>query len=94
MEFEWDPTKADRNRRKHGVTFREAATVFYDPLEITFADPDRSVEERRYITLGLSSKNRILLVVHCDRDDRIRIVSARIAKRREVKGYEEGIVQD
>jgi uncharacterized DUF497 family protein len=88
LEFEWDETKARANLRKHRVAFSEAATVFGDLLSTTFPDPDHSVEEDRYITVGRSDRDRILVVSHTDRDDRIRIISARKAIRRERKAYE------
>lgn len=90
MEFEWDGNKADRNRKKHGVDFEEATTVFGDPLSSTFPDPDHSVEEDRYITIGLSNLGRLLIVSHTDREGRIRVISARKATRNERKPYEEG----
>ena len=90
MEFEWDAKKAIANERKHGVSFRDAATVFGDPLALTFLDPDQSEDEFRFITFGLSWSNRLFVVAHADRDDRIRIISARRATRRERKIYEEG----
>ncbi len=90
MEFEWDPDKATVNGKKHGVTFLEAATVFGDPLAITFGDPDHSVSEHRYLTFGLSRFDRLLVVSHTDREGRIRIISARVMTRQEVKIYEEG----
>jgi len=90
MEFAWDPEKAAANQRKHGVTFQEGATVLGDPLAITFADPDHSVSEQRYITFGLSRRNRLLVVSHLDRGGRIRIMSARSMTRRERRIYEEG----
>jgi uncharacterized protein len=90
MEFEWDPAKAEVNERKHGITFLEAATIFGDPLAITFVDPDHSVDEQRYLTLGLSRFDRLLIVSHTDREGRIRIISARVMTRQEVKIYEEG----
>ena len=89
MEFEWDPSKAAENLRKHGVPFSEAATVFGDLLGITVSDPDHSVDENRYITVGYSNQGRLLLVAHADRGDRIRIISARILTRRERIAYEE-----
>jgi uncharacterized DUF497 family protein len=89
MEFEWDPKKAAANKSKHGVTFHEAATVFGDPLAITFADPDHSVDEERYLTFGLSRFDRLLVVSHANRGDRIRIISARIMTRHERSIYEE-----
>jgi hypothetical protein len=90
MEFARDPEKAAANQRKHGVTFQEGATVLGDPLAITFADPDHSVSEQRYITFGLSRRNRLLVVSHLDRGGRIRIMSARSMTRRERRIYEEG----
>jgi hypothetical protein len=89
MEFEWDPQKAATNERKHGVTFHEAATVFGDPLAITFTDPDHSAGEERYLTFGLSRFDRLVVVSHADRGDRIRIISARLMTRRERSIYEE-----
>jgi uncharacterized DUF497 family protein len=90
MEFEWDPDKAAANEKKHGVTFLEAATVFGDPLAITFVDPDHSVNEQRYLTFGLSRFDRLLVVAHTDREGWNRIISARLMTRQEVKIYEEG----
>ncbi len=90
MEFEWDPDKAGRNLAKHGVAFPEAATVFGDPLAITFFDPGHSDDEDRYLTFGYSTDGRLLVVSHTDRGDRNRIISARVATRRERKIYEEG----
>jgi hypothetical protein len=90
MEFEWDPRKAAANVRKHNVAFQEAATVFGDPLAITFEDPDHSMEENRYITFGLSLQNRLLVVSHTQRADRTRIISARLMDRKERTIYEEG----
>lgn len=90
MEFEWDLKKAGLNERRHHVTFEEAATVFGDPLAITFADPDHSIGEQRYITFGLSLHKRPLVVSHTDRGERIRIISARRMTRKEKRIYEEG----
>ncbi len=90
MEFEWDPKKADANERKHDVGFQEAATVFGDPLAMTFADPDHSDHEQRYITFGLSRQTRLLVVSHTERGARIRIISARLMTREERRIYEEG----
>jgi uncharacterized protein len=90
MEFEWDPDKAARNLAKHRVAFAEAATVFGDPMAITFYDPDHSDEEDRYLTFGWSTEGRLLVVSHTDRGNRNRIISARVATRRERKIYEEG----
>ncbi len=89
MEFEWDPDKALRNLNKHGVSFQEAATVFGDPLAVTYFDPDHSKEEDRFLTFGQSSAGRLLVVSHTDREDRTRIISARGATRKERKSHEE-----
>ena len=90
MEFEWDPNKAAGNLRKHGVSFAEAATVFGDVLSITVFDPHRTADEDRYITVGMSSRLRLLIVAHSERGDRIRIVSARELTRFEREQYERG----
>jgi len=90
MRFEWDPKKAATNLKKHGVTFQEAATVFGDPLAITFQDPDHSGEEERQITFGLSIHKRLIVVSHTERKDRTRIISARLMDRKERVIYEEG----
>ena len=87
--FEWDPNKAAQNLRKHSVSFEEAATVFRDDLSITVPDPDHSVEEERFITVGLSSQDRLLMIAHVDRGDCIRIISARELTPRERRQYEE-----
>ncbi len=89
MEFEWDPKKAARNLQRHKVSFQEAATVLGDPLGITVVDPDHSLDERRYLTVGVSDLGRSLIVAHADRGERIRIISARTLTRRERKAYEE-----
>jgi len=91
MTFEWDETKAESNLAKHGVTFGEASTVFGDPLSLTIYDPSHSQEEDRFVTIGMSAHSNMLVVVHTDRGDRVRIISARRATKREVKAYEEGI---
>ena len=88
MQFEWDPGKARRNLRKHGVSFDEAVTAFYDPLSATFDDPDHSVGEQRYITVGFSSQNRLLIVAHTERGEAARIISARLATAHERKRHE------
>ena len=90
MEFEWDPKKANVNKRKHRVTFHEGTTVFGDPLAITFADPDHSEDEERYITFGLSTLRRLLVVSHADCRNKTRIISTRLVTRKERKIYEEG----
>jgi len=87
--FEWDPDKAAANQ-KHGVAFEEAATVFDDPLADTFDDPDHSTVEARFLTFGLSRQGRALVISHCDRADRMRLIHARLMTRREKKQYEEG----
>ena len=89
MEFEWDPLKAEDNLKKHGVDFTEAATVFSDPLSITYSDPDHSLDEDRYIIIGSSSANRLLIVAHTDRDESTRLISAREVTSRERKLYED-----
>ncbi len=89
LEFDWDPNKASGNLRKHGISFNEGATVFGDPLASTFHDPDHSHDESRFITIGLSNRNRLLVVSHTDRDETIRIISARRTTRYERKFYEE-----
>jgi len=88
MRFEWDPEKAEANQSKHSVGFDEAATVFYDPLAATFDDPEHSLEEPRFITVGYSTDRRLLLVSHTERGDTIRIISARQATPRERKRHE------
>jgi uncharacterized DUF497 family protein len=88
--YEWDPEKAKRNLRDHGVSFEEAATVFLDPLAMTYPNPDHSDEEDREITIGYSTNQRLLFVSHVQRRSRTRIISAREATRRERKQHEEG----
>ena len=88
LKFEWDEAKAAGNHEKHGISFEEAATVFGDPLATTFDDPDHSVDEQRMITIGESQDGDILVVAHTAREDRIRIISARAATRRERRFYE------
>lgn len=91
MIYEWDPAKAAVNIRKHSVSFEEAASVFLDPAALTFIDPDHSEDEERAITIGRSARGRVLFVAHTERRDRIRIISARRATRREQEQYGEGI---
>ena len=88
MEFEWDSEKATHNLRKHKVSFGEAATVFGDALSTTARDPDHSTNEDRYITIGMSTNDRLIMVAHTERDDRIRIISARELTRTERETYE------
>jgi hypothetical protein len=90
MELEWDTQKADSNLKKHGVSFQEAALVLGDTLSITYHDPDHSVREYRFITVGTSRSGKVLMVAHTDRGDQIRIISARKATRQERRYYEEG----
>ena len=90
LEFEWDRDKAHSNQRKHRVTFEEAATVFADVLGITVPDPDHSINEERYITVGLSQRHRLLIVAHTERGNRIRIISARELTPVEKQDYEQG----
>jgi uncharacterized DUF497 family protein len=90
VDFEIDPKKATSNLKKHGVGFEEAASVFGDPLAFTFADPDHSVGEERWLMFGLSHRARILAVVYTQRRERYRIISGRLATRHERKIYEEG----
>jgi len=87
--FEWDAAKADNNRRKHGVTFDEASTVFGDPLAILSPDPDHSVKEQRYLVLGMSNQRSLLVVAFAERPPRTRLISARRANRTERRRYEE-----
>jgi len=89
-EFEWDSVKAEANLQKHGVFFAEAATVFFDPLSTTIPDPLHSNEEDRFVIMGMSYQQRLLVVVHADRGDRIRIISARLASVPERNRYESG----
>ena len=88
MQFDWDRGKAERNLKKHRVSFDEAVTVFYDPLAATFDDPDHSVGERRLVTVGRSSRGRLLVVAHIERGESVRIISARLTTARERKRHE------
>jgi uncharacterized DUF497 family protein len=87
--FEWDPRKAERNLRIHGVSFDEAGTAFHDPLSSTIDDPLHSEDEERYVLLGRSYQGHLLVVVHTERGDRISLISARLATGAERKKYEE-----
>jgi hypothetical protein len=89
LVFEWDEKKAEQNIKKHRIAFEDAATVFGDPLSLTIGDPLHSTAERRFVTMGFSLRGRLLVVVHTDRSNRIRIISARKATARERKIYEE-----
>ena len=93
MIYEWDAIKTAANLRKHGISFIDGATVFLDPLAVTFPDPDHSRDERREITIGHTMRQQLVFVSHCERGDRIRIISARLATRLERKQYE-GIGKD
>ncbi|MEY5032152.1 MAG: hypothetical protein RL354_1183 [Planctomycetota bacterium] len=91
MRFDWDPEKASRNLRKHGVSFEEAQSVFYDEFAVQFFDAEHSVVEERFIMLGMSHAARLLVVVHCERRSGqvVRIISARKATRSEAEHYRE-----
>jgi uncharacterized DUF497 family protein len=89
VQFDWDSKKASQNLRKHGISFDEAVTVFYDPLSATFEDDNHSISEYRYITIGLSSGGRLLVVAHADFEDGLRIISARLASAHERRKHEE-----
>jgi uncharacterized DUF497 family protein len=89
LSFEWDDQKAKKNIKKHGVSFEEASTVFADRLSRTIPDPLHSEEEDRFVILGESKRRRLLVVSFTERGDNIRIISARVATRRERNDYEE-----
>src|ERR1700728_3316461 len=90
MRVEWDASKAATNVRKHGVSFEEASSVFYDPYALSGRDEEHSVNEERWITIGVSNRLRTLVVVSAEQDEKsIRIISARKANRAEVRQYEE-----
>ena len=91
MQFEWNTEKAEANLKKHQVSFDEAETVFDDPLFVIFADPDHSFEENRFIIMGESNQNRLLVVSYTERPPKTRLISAREATRPERKKYEEDI---
>lgn len=88
QQFTWDEHKANVNEQKHGVAFDEAQTVFIDPLGITIPDPLHSLDEERFIEIGLSNKNRLVVVIYTERGNTIRLISARPATKREQKQYE------
>jgi hypothetical protein len=90
MKIEWDPEKAKSNLKKHGISFEEAATALSDPMAATGADPDHSISEERYVTFGVSEKGRLVVVSHTEKDETIRIISARKASKGEKELYEEG----
>ena len=88
LEFEWDSKKAASNLRKHGVSFEEAASVFSDVLAAVYEDPDHSIRERRYLTMGTSDRGRLLHIAYADRGERIRIIQARRVTKTERDLYE------
>ena len=90
LQFEWNPKKAQRNIEKHGVSFEEAATVFGDLLSYTFDDSDHSDEETRFLTIGLTALGKMIVVSHTDREEKVRIISARALTKQERKFYEGG----
>ena len=87
-EFEWDDEKASNNIKKHDVSFEEGTTIFNDPLIATILDPDHSKDEERYVSIGISVQRRLLVVVHTEREERIRLISCRKATSAERKFYE------
>lgn len=89
MKFEWNLNKSESNYKKHGVSFEEASTVFNDALSVTFPDPNHSIGESRYVIIGASRFGTLLVVAHTDREDTIRIISARKATRVEKRFYEQ-----
>jgi uncharacterized protein len=89
LSFEWDSDKAVANKRKHWVGFSEAATAFGDPLSLTVPDVEHSVGEARWVLVGVSYRGRLLVVVHVERGNHIRLISARLATRAERKTYEQ-----
>jgi uncharacterized DUF497 family protein len=90
LEFEWDPGKAEANQKKHGVSFEEASTTFTDPLHIVIADPRHSQGEERFVVFGLSNAGRLLAVMHTERGQKIRLISARMITPGERRQYERG----
>ena len=88
MQFEWNREKARKNLIKHKVSFDEAATVFGDPLAITIDDPDHSQEEQRFLTTGMTKRQRLIIVAHTDREGRVRIINAREVTPTERNQYE------
>jgi uncharacterized DUF497 family protein len=90
LQFEWDFKKSQSNKKKHGIAFEEASTIFGDSLSITIHDPAHSIGEDRFVTIGTSANGKLIVVVHTERDDIIRIISARNANRNERRQYEQG----
>jgi uncharacterized protein len=89
LRFEWDSNKAKVNLAKHGISFEEASTVFGDPRSLTIPDPVHSAVENRFVIIGSSHRGKLLVVVHTERGENIRIISARLASRRERRTYEQ-----
>lgn len=92
IKFEWNPTKAVTNVKKHGITFEEAKSVFFDDFALQFFDQENSATEDRFLMLGMSNETNLLLICHCERDDgnTIRLISARKATKNESKNYQRG----
>ena len=90
LNFEWDEEKAKKNLRNHQVSFEEAKVVFKDSFLITYPDPKHSIGEQRYLNIGLSARGQVLIVVHTERGEKIRIISCRKATTSERRDYEEG----
>lgn len=88
LAFEWDEQKAKANQRKHSISFDEASTVFDDPLSVNFDDPDHSTGENRYLIIGLSDQGKFLFVSYTDRNNKIRLISARLVSPKERRYYE------
>lgn len=89
LRFEWDPSKDALNQEKHGVSFEEASSVFGDPFSTTIPDPDHSEDEFRFLTLGFSVLNRLIVVIHTDRAESVRLITARAATPKERRSYEQ-----
>ncbi|GBE76348.1 hypothetical protein NIES3806_05590 [Microcystis aeruginosa NIES-3806] len=87
----WDQDKANNNIKKHSISFEEAVTVFGDPLAVTILDPDHSVGEFRFLTIGQSKSQKLLVISHTERENEIRLISARLASKQERKNYESGV---
>lgn len=88
LTFEWDEAKNAANYAKHAITFEEAADVFFDSLSITVPDPDHSANEQRFATIGMTTHGVVVVVIHTDADDAVRIISARLATPKERRNYE------
>nr|VFJ68275.1 MAG: hypothetical protein BECKDK2373B_GA0170837_120910 [Candidatus Kentron sp. DK]VFJ69553.1 MAG: hypothetical protein BECKDK2373C_GA0170839_12233 [Candidatus Kentron sp. DK] len=90
MKFEWDKRKAAENLKKHGISFHESASVFGDPLAVTFDDPDHSIDERRLLTFGTTRTGKLIVVSHTEENGSMRIISARAMEKHERTIYENG----